>query len=94
MSGARLRSRASRTPVPRRSVDVGFKRLWVQEKAEDAETAKFLSEWCRVLDKQVQWHATSRLPLKPLWQEQEENRLKDEAAKKLAEESLRFTIWL
>ena len=26
------------------------------------------------------------------WQEQEENRLKDEAAKKLAEESLRLTI--
>ncbi|CAL1132646.1 unnamed protein product [Cladocopium goreaui] len=41
-----------------------------REKAEDAETAKFLAEWCKVLDKQ----------------EQEENRLKDEAAKKLAEE--------
>ncbi|CAK9034292.1 unnamed protein product [Durusdinium trenchii] len=41
-----------------------------KEKAEDAETAKFLAEWCKVLDKQ----------------EQEENRLKDEAAKKLAED--------
>lgn len=44
-----------------------------KEKAEDAETAKFLAEWCKVLDKQ----------------EQEENRLKDEAAKKLAEEHMK-----
>jgi len=41
-----------------------------REKAEDAETAKFLAEWCKVLDKQ----------------ESEENNLKDEAARKLAGE--------
>jgi len=41
-----------------------------REKAEDAETAKFLAEWCKVLDKQ----------------EAEENNLKDEAARKLAGE--------
>ncbi|OLP89667.1 Coiled-coil domain-containing protein 173 [Symbiodinium microadriaticum] len=44
-----------------------------REKAEDAETAKFLSEWCKVLDKQ----------------EQEENILKDAAARKLAQEHLK-----
>eukprot|EP00438_Fugacium_kawagutii_P008374 Skav228130 [mRNA] locus=scaffold1220:348083:353490:+ [translate_table: standard] len=53
-----------------------------KEKAEDAETAKFLAEWCKVLDKQAgngTWHGR-------ISQEQEENRLKDEAAKKLAED--------
>jgi len=41
-----------------------------REKAEDAETAKFLGEWCRVLDQQ----------------EQEELELKHAAARRLAEE--------
>merc|ERR1719478_1342016 len=41
-----------------------------QTKMEDAETAKFLGEWCKVLDKQ----------------EQEETELKRIAAKRLAEE--------
>eukprot|EP00927_Polykrikos_kofoidii_P019168 TRINITY_DN18931_c0_g1_i1.p1 TRINITY_DN18931_c0_g1~~TRINITY_DN18931_c0_g1_i1.p1 ORF type:complete len:508 (-),score=149.17 TRINITY_DN18931_c0_g1_i1:80-1516(-) len=41
-----------------------------REKAEDAETAKFLGEWCKVLDKQ----------------EQEELELKAVAARKLADE--------
>eukprot|EP00930_Biecheleria_cincta_P071200 TRINITY_DN5871_c0_g1_i2.p1 TRINITY_DN5871_c0_g1~~TRINITY_DN5871_c0_g1_i2.p1 ORF type:complete len:473 (-),score=172.25 TRINITY_DN5871_c0_g1_i2:232-1650(-) len=41
-----------------------------REKQEDAETAKFLGEWCKVLDKQ----------------ESEENNLKFAAAKKLSEE--------
>jgi len=41
-----------------------------RERAEDAETAKFLGEWCKVLDKQ----------------EQEEVEAKHVAAKKLAEE--------
>merc|ERR1712125_250072 len=41
-----------------------------REKAEDAETAKFLGEWCKVLDKQ----------------EQEELELKAVAARKLAGE--------
>eukprot|EP00931_Biecheleriopsis_adriatica_P018368 TRINITY_DN1289_c0_g1_i1.p1 TRINITY_DN1289_c0_g1~~TRINITY_DN1289_c0_g1_i1.p1 ORF type:complete len:478 (+),score=187.47 TRINITY_DN1289_c0_g1_i1:93-1526(+) len=44
-----------------------------RDKAEDAETAKFLSEWCKVLDKQ----------------ESEENNLKDQAARKLAQEHLK-----
>ncbi|CAE7476600.1 SPCS1 [Symbiodinium natans] len=44
-----------------------------REKAEDHETAKFLAEWCKVLDKQ----------------EQEENILKDAAARKLAQEHLK-----
>jgi len=44
-----------------------------RDKAEDAETAKFLSEWCKVLDKQ----------------ESEENHLKDQAARKLAQEHLK-----
>merc|ERR1719401_1436638 len=41
-----------------------------REKAEDAETAKFLGEWCKVLDKQ----------------EQEELELKNAANRKLAQE--------
>lgn len=41
-----------------------------RERAEDAETAKFLGEWCKVLDKQ----------------EEEENNLKNMAARKLAQE--------
>jgi len=41
-----------------------------REKMEDAETARFLGEWCKVLDKQ----------------EQEEGELKKIAAKKLSEE--------
>jgi len=41
-----------------------------REKMEDAETAKFLGEWCKVLDKQ----------------EQEEGELKKIAARKLAGE--------
>merc|ERR1712217_672865 len=41
-----------------------------KEKAEDVETAKFLGEWCKVLDKQ----------------EQEELEMKDAANRKLAQE--------
>merc|ERR1712232_294506 len=46
-----------------------------QTKMEDAETAKFLGEWCKVLDKQ----------------EQEETELKRIAAKKLSEEHKKMT---
>merc|ERR1712217_187314 len=46
-----------------------------KEKAEDAETAKFLGEWCKVLDKQ----------------EQEELELKAVAARKLAGEHKKMT---
>eukprot|EP00933_Yihiella_yeosuensis_P006462 TRINITY_DN111165_c0_g1_i1.p1 TRINITY_DN111165_c0_g1~~TRINITY_DN111165_c0_g1_i1.p1 ORF type:complete len:480 (+),score=164.14 TRINITY_DN111165_c0_g1_i1:99-1538(+) len=46
-----------------------------REKAEDIETAKFLQEWCKVLDKQ----------------ESEENHLKDMAARKLAAEHKKMT---
>jgi len=46
-----------------------------QVKMEDAETAKFLGEWCKVLDKQ----------------EQEETELKRIAAKKLSEEHKKMT---
>lgn len=46
-----------------------------REKHEDNETAKFLGEWCKVLDKQ----------------EQEEIELKNAANKKLAQEHLKHT---
>merc|ERR1711972_418503 len=46
-----------------------------KEKAEDVETAKFLGEWCKVLDKQ----------------EQEEVELKNLANRKLAEEHKKQT---
>lgn len=46
----------------------------LRDRAEDQETAKFLGEWCKVLDKQ----------------EEEENELKNHAARKLAQEHLKM----